>query len=306
MPRRLGRDRHIFAFDRSIPPALDLGPGELLTVETHDSYVGKVASIQELPLVDLDHCNPAGGPIRVLGAEPGDILTVDILDVRVGDDAIMAVVPGFTAFRARFDRADVRPVPIRAGEAILSERLRVPLHPMIGVIGVAPAGPPVGTLYGGEHGGNMDTRTIGAGARVYLPVFVPGALLGVGDLHAAQGEGEVFLDAVEIAGEVDLKVQVLKGVKLPTPLVETADAIAPIATDATLDEAAERALGKAMDLLIELAGLDLFDAGRFLSAAGHLRISQFVPPAVLHCRVELPKSILARAGFDLRRALGTA
>jgi acetamidase/formamidase len=61
-----------------------------------------------------------------------------------------------------------------------------------------------------------------------------------------------------------------------------------------------------MDLLIELAGLDLFDAGRFLSAAGHLRISQFVPPAVLHCRVELPKSILARAGFDLRRALGTA
>jgi amidase len=169
---------------------------------------------------------------------------------------------------------------------------------------VAPSGPPVTTMFGGEHGGNMDTRTIGSGCRVYLPVFIPGAMLAVGDLHAAQGEGEIFLSAVEIAGEVDLKVQVLKGVKLPTPLVETDEFIAPIATGATLDEAADRALGKAVDLLTTLAGLDFYDAGRFISAGAHLMISQYVPPAVLHCRVDLPKSVLARAGFDLRQAIG--
>src|SRR5206468_55150 len=126
---RLGRDHFVFAFDKATPPVLDLEPGELLTVETHDSYVGKVSSIAELPLVDMDHCDPAGGPIRVLGAEPGDVLAVDILDVRVGDHGVMAIVPGFTAFRALFDRADVRAVPIEAGEAVLTDRLRVPLHP---------------------------------------------------------------------------------------------------------------------------------------------------------------------------------
>src|SRR5262245_31581036 len=138
MPLRLGRDQLVFAFDRSIPPVIDLPPGEMLTVETHDSYVGKVSSIAELPLVDMDNGNPAGGPIRIPDAAPGDLLAVDILDVRVGDHAVMAVVPGFTAFRARFDRADVCAVPIRNGHAILNERLQVPVRPMIGVIGVAP------------------------------------------------------------------------------------------------------------------------------------------------------------------------
>src|SRR5262249_7757486 len=136
------------------------------------------------------------------------------------------------------------------------------------------------------------------------PVLMPGAMLAVGDLHAAQGEGEIFLSAVEIAGEVDLKVQVLKGVMLPTPLVETAEAIAPIATGSTLDEAADRALGKAVDLLTSGGGWDFYDAGRFISAGAHLMTSQYAPPAVLHCRVDLPKPLLERAGFDLRRAIG--
>jgi amidase len=197
-------------------------------------------------------------------------------------------------------------IPIRDGHAVLSERLRVPLHPMVGVVGVAPASGRVGNLYGGEHGGNMDTRTIAAGSRVYLPVLVPGAMLAVGDVHAAMGEGEVFLSGVEIAAEVDIRVQVLKGVKVPTPLVETAESIAPISTGATLDEAADAALNKAMDLLVELADMDFYDAGRLLSAGGHLKISQYVPPAVLHCRVEIPKTLLSQLGFDLRQALGAS
>jgi amidase len=231
---------------------------------------------------------------------------VDIVDVRVVERGLMVVRPGLTAFRDRFDRPQLKMIPIREGHAILSERLRVPLHPMVGVVGVAPDGPAVSNMYGGDHGGNMDTRTIAAGSRVYLPVFRPGAMLAVGDVHAAMGEGEVFLSGVEIAGEVDLRVQLLKGVQVPTPLVETADAVAPIATGATLDEAADRALNKALDLLVELADMDFYDAGRLISAGGHLKISQYVPPAVIHCRVELPKALLAQLRFDLRQALGAS
>jgi amidase len=304
MPRRLTRDHHVYSIDNAHPPAIDLEPGELLTVETHDCRTGTITREDQLAdLVDTSRVNPASGPIRIPRAEVGDVLAVDILDVRVAERGLMVVRPGTTAFRHRFEHSQLKMIPIRDGHAILSERLRVPLHPMIGVVGVAPAGPGVPTLYGGEHGGNMDTRTIQAGSRVYLPVLVPGALLAVGDLHAAMGEGEVFLSGVEIAGEVDLKVQVLKGVALPTPLVETAEFIAPIATGTTLDEAADAALNKALDVLINLADMDFYDAGRLLSAAGHLKISQYVPPTVLHCRVEIPKSLLAQLNFDLRQAL---
>jgi len=302
--RRLTRDHHIYAFDAATPPAIELQPGETLTVETHDCRTGTITREDQLPdLVDTSRVNPASGPIRVAGAEPGDLLAVDILDVRVAERGLMVVRPGTTAFRHRFTESQLKMVPIRDGHAILSERLRVPLHPMVGVVGVAPDGPPVPNLYGGEHGGNMDTRTIAAGSRVYLPVFHPGALLAVGDVHAAMGEGEVFLSGVEIAGEVDLRVQLLRSASLPTPLVETADAIAPIASGATLDEAADRALNKALDLLMHLADLDFYDAGRLISAGGHLKISQYVPPTVLHCRVELPKALLAQLNFDLRQAL---
>ncbi len=305
MTRRLTRDHHIYEFDPANPPATDLSPGETLTVETHNCRTGTVTREDQLAdLVDVSKVNPASGPIRVPEAEVGDILVVDILDVRVAESGIMVVRPGITAFRHRFHEPQIKIVPIRDGHAILSDRLRVPLHPMVGVVGVAPAGAAVPNLYGGEHGGNMDTRTIGAGSRVYLPVLVPGAMLAVGDVHAAQGEGEVFLSGVEIAAEIDLRVQVLKGVRMPTPLVETADSIAPVSTGATLDEAAEDALNKAMDLLMELADMDFYEAGRLLSATGHLKISQYVPPTVMHCRVELPISILAQLNFNLRQAVG--
>src|SRR5579884_581914 len=304
MARRLTRDHHLYAFDPTLPPAIELEPGEVLTVETHDCRTGTIVREDQLAdLTDTSRVNPASGPIRVLGAEPGDLLAVDVLEVRVAERGLMVVRPGTTAFRHRFQEPRLKMVPIRDSHVLLSERLRVPLHPMVGVVGVAPAAGRVPNLYGGDHGGNMDTRIITSGSRVYLPVFVPGALLAVGDVHAAMGEGEVFLSGVEIAGEIDLRVQVLKGVRLPTPLVETTEVIARVATGATLDEAADRALNKALDLLLDLAGLDFYDAGRLLSAAGHLRVSQYVPPTVLHCRVELPKSILAQLGFDLRRAL---
>jgi amidase len=168
---------------------------------------------------------------------------------------------------------------------------------MIGVIGVAPPEPVPATL-GGPHGGNMDTRLIGAGAIVYLPVFHPGAQLFLGDVHAAQGDGEVFLTGVEIAAEIEATIGLLKQHWLPGPLVETAEVVATVAQAPTLDEASTKALRMARELLVRVTHHDPIDVGFLMSAACDLRVSQFLPGATIHARVEVPKSVLRANGYS--------
>ena len=134
---------------------------------------------------------------------------------------------------------------------------------------------------------------IGAGSKVFLPTFSDGAMVYFGDVHAAMGDGEVFLSGVEIAGRVQARVTVATGWSLPTPIVETDELVAVIADGATFDEAAKSAMAKAVEVLTA-GGMDPVDAGFLMSAAGHLRVCQYIPNASLvHCRFELPKSILA-------------
>jgi amidase len=176
---------------------------------------------------------------------------------------------------------------------------RVPMEPMIGVVGVAPAGAPVSTFYGGDHGGNMDTRLIAAGSRLFLRAYHDGAMLYFGDVHAAMGDGEVFLSGIEIAGRITIRVSLAEAYRLPVPLVETADVVAPIATGQTLDEAASEALRRGHATLLA-AGMDPIDAGYLMSAAGHLRICQYLPHSrLVHCRFELPKTVLGLNGIHL-------
>ena len=119
---------------------------------------------------------------------------------------------------------------------------------MIGVIGVAPAGDDVPCGTPGSHGGNMDTRLIGDGATIYLPVQAPGALLAVGDLHAAMGDGEIAFTGVEVAGAVTLQVSLREDMSLTDPVLENDDTVATIASAETLDEAAKMATNAMADL----------------------------------------------------------
>jgi amidase len=170
---------------------------------------------------------------------------------------------------------------------------RVPVTPMIGLLGVVPDGDPVSTFRGAEHGGNMDVLLIGAGTRLFLPTFRNGGMVYFGDVHAAMGDGEVFLSGVEIAGRIQARITVAGRWSLPTPLIETGELVAVIAGGATFDEAAEAVMAKAVDVLAA-GGMDRIDAGFLMSAAGHLRVCQYIPHAgLVHCRFELPKSILA-------------
>lgn len=144
----------------------------------------------------------------------------------------------------------------------------------------------------------MDCTLVTEGSTVYLPVEVPGALLGVGDLHAVMGDGEVLICGVETAGRVRLRLEVLKGRSLPLPLVETGDVVATVHSHKDLDQAAQGAIEALARLLTEQVGLPLHEAGMLMSTVGQLRICQVVDP-LKTCRMEFPKWVLERYGFTM-------
>ena len=144
----------------------------------------------------------------------------------------------------------------------------------------------------------MDCKIITEGTTLYLPVNVPGALLALGDLHAAMGDGEVSVCGMEIAGEVTVTVSVIRDRALPTPMAQTADTIYTIASSVLLDDAANLATRNMVRFVVSETGLSTDDAVNLLSVAGNLQICQVVDPQKT-CRYALPKSIAQQLGIAL-------
>jgi amidase len=227
---------------------------------------------------------------------------VDVLEIRPAEAGVMRTMPGLGTLGHLLTEPEIRVMPIREGRAFFSDRVELPLKPMIGVIGTAPGRGDVPNSTPGPHGGNMDCTLIEEGSTVYLPVKVPGALFGLGDLHAVMGDGEILICAVEMAGWVRVRLDVLKECDLPLPLVENVELVATIHSHEDLDQAAQGAVEAMARLLTEQVGLPLNEAGMLMSAVGQLRICQVVDP-LKTCRMEFPKWLLEEYGFTLR-ALG--
>lgn len=296
---KISAQKHIFAMSSEHTPAAEAASGSTVTFETMDCFAnGLTCSSQLFSSIDWNEINPATGPLLVHGALPGDILKVEILDIRLGAQGVMVTVPGFGVLDKEMTRENTKVVRIEEGDAVLNDRIRLPVAPMIGVIGVAPAGGPIVTGTPGDHGGNMDCKRIVKGAILYLPVATPGALLALGDLHAVMGDGEVVVCGVETPGEVDVRVSVLKGVKLPTPFLVEGGHLMTIASAETLDAAASEATRRMHRFLKERLGIETHEAGMLLSAAADLRICQIVDP-LKTARMELPAWVAERYGFRL-------
>ena len=295
---RVTSDQSVFSLSRDAAPVARIKPGDIVVLETADCFSGQVQSpASTIDSVDWAHVNPATGPVFVEGAEPGDALVVTIEKLEVAERGVMAVSDGFGVLRERLEGMAFQFVPIEDGVATVSGA-SVAVRPMIGVIGVAPAGEPVPCGSPGAHGGNMDTRLIGEGATIYLPVFAPGALLAAGDLHAVMGDGEICGTGVEVAGRVTLRVGVRRDLDLTNPIVETADLVATIASAETLDEAADTATRDMADILIRRLDLSPADATMLMSAAGQLQVSQVVDP-LKTARFAMPKAVLEPFGRGL-------
>ncbi len=280
-----------YAMSGENKPFIHVESGELFCVRTKDCYSDKLQSAQDKFTKEMwDTVNPATGPVYVNGAKAGDILRVDIEQISTRDWAVMCVENGSGALASHIDGIETTILPIKNGLLIIDEHLSVPVKPMIGVIGTAPAGECILNGTPGEHGGNMDCKEIVSGTSLYLPVSVEGGLLALGDIHAVMGDGEVCICGAEVAGEVLRRARRICA-ELPTPCLEPDESIIFIASALTLDECERKVLDKAHTFLIDTLNLSANEAARVMSLIGELGICQVVDP-LKTMKFMIPKTVL--------------
>lgn len=278
----------ICAYGEEAEPALRVKQGEEFCVETHDRFSSTLRG--ERPGEQV--INQVTGYVYVEEVVPGQTLKVEIIHIQIrGDRGIIVAVPGLGGFRDKIAQFRAREIPLDQRFAHFSESIKIPLNPMVGRIGTAPAGEAVPSGTPGPHGGNMDNNHITAGSTVYLPVYREGALLAVGDLHAAMGDGESIISGVEAYGAVTLKCTAVDEPRVTRPLVATAQWVMTTAEGATLEEAHKIALDDMANLLSRRLHLNYVEAAMLISAAGELRICQIVNPRV-GVKVMIPTSIV--------------
>lgn len=275
---RIPRDQLTYEFSAATPPVARVAPGSRFVVETHDTSSGRVHRAEDMlgfvKIRDPKKVNPAAGPIYVEGAQPGDDLVVTIEEIRLLPYGFVRVIAGAGVLQEGIAQDGVLMARIDGDHVVLGEKIRLPLRPMIGVIGTAPAEGVIYTAAPGTQGSNIDINQITAGASVHLPVHVPGAFLAIGDLHAAMGDGEVSGTGIEIGGEVTARVEVVPGAAPTRPWIETAADWITTGNAPTLEESVEIAVEALVRLL--MANLDLSRTEAFLlvSARGDVRIGQ--------------------------------
>ena len=173
-------------------------------------------------------------------------------------------------------------IHVKDGFATFNQ-VKFPIKPMIGVIGTAPSGDDIIDGYVGSHGGNMDNKLIGKGARLYFPVRVAGALLQMGDVHAAMGDSELCGTGIEIPAEITVRTSLIKGFELNWPVLETADKWYVNACAQEFDEALMNASKEMQRLLSNRTGWDLEETYMFMSVQSDVELNQACKP----CEVQL-------------------
>jgi amidase len=268
-------------------PVRTVRPGDILDLYTEDCFGGKVQTVDDLPSVvcQFPYLNPVTGPFYVEGAEPGDTLALHFLSITPARDwAASSTFPHFGALTSTHTTATLQdPLEERvwmyevdAAAGVVRYRARrsdftveLPLAPMHGTVGVAPAAFEARmTITPDAHGGNMDTPEMRAGVTAYFGVNVPGALFALGDGHARQGQGEVSGVAVEAAMHTVVAVDVVKGVATPWPRIESDTCLISTGSARPLEDAYRISQHDLVTWVSNLVGLDILDAYQLVSQAG--------------------------------------
>ena len=282
--RDLGCETVHYAWDNAIAPRLEIDSGESVRFRCRDAFDGAYAPDSTEVVKRVASGHPLTGPVALRGARPGDVLQIDVVELVPGAFGVTTFVPDRGLLAGDFPDPYLKVWDLGSGSAELRPGVRVPLAPFLGVMGVAPAEPGAhSTIPPRAVGGNMDIKQLTTGSTLFLPVRVDGALFSCGDGHAAQGDGEVCITAIETTMTATLRFAIRRDLRINAPEFETAGAgslpgrryvttgIAPDLMDAT--KAAVRAM---IARLVASHGLSREDAYVLCSVAADLKISEVV------------------------------
>lgn len=294
MDMKIIENKRIFAFDAKNECVAEVKDGETLIFRTHDCFDDQLSKEgSTIGSLNWDCINPATGPVYVKNALPGDVLKVEILEIKLGKQGVMCALPDNGVLGSLVKEESVKRLKVENGKVHFNEKIVFDINPMIGVIGVAPEKGSINCGTPGNHGGNMDNKRITEGVTLYFPVFHKGAIFSLGDVHAAMGDGEVMVSGVEIAADVKVRLSVIKGLSIETPMLENDDSCGVIYSHEEIEKAVFHAVRIMNEIVQKKLGLSLNEAGMLLSAVGDLKFCQVVDPerTVMMC---VPKSILAQ------------
>ncbi len=304
------RDQWHLAWDHSIAPIASVQSGETISFDLLDASCGQIveeSTVEAIHTLDFSRVDQVNGPVYVEGAQPGDALEIEFVDLQPSAWGWTAIIPGFGLLADEFPEPSLKIWRLEGGAdgwAEFAPGIRVPLAPFCGEIGLAPAADgPHSTIPPYRHGGNMDTKHLTKGTRLFLPVEVPGALFSIGDGHAAQGDGEVCGTAIETPMRATVRLTVRKDVQVqepqfltPGPLAQRTNTASYYATDGIgpdLMEAARNAIRHMIEHLQRNYGLSRPEAYMLCSVAVDLKICEIVDAPHWVVSAFLPLSIFS-------------
>jgi len=276
-----------FTLSREHRPVVRVAPGTRLRIETElnvGDVLHSVGDKFESGMLRLPYVNGATGPIEVEGATPNQMLACTIEEMELVPPGFTALIPGVGAFpdwiRKREFGVHSRVVDIDDGHVVWDDGLRIPVRPMVGVLGTAPLLDAVSTIDNGPHGGNLDVPEFGPGTTVYLPINVDGALMFLGDCHAVQGDGELCgCGAIEIRTYTTVTVDLRPRPKrLGWPRFETAEHIGAVACARPLEDAFRLSVEELIAWMVESYSFSEPDALLLLGQVAEARCAQMVNP----------------------------
>jgi len=289
--KRLGREHHIYVLEPGEAPAIIIESGNELIVETWDAFEG----IRDPDILQAKSLlGPATGPIYVNGAEPGDALRVDFINItpKADEGAAHMVMSDRGFLETEFSENYPTVMSIKDDQVLLPNGVRLPLAPSIGFVGTTPTYPQKTASDSGPYGGDVDMKELVSGSTIYLPVFVTGGLLAIGDCHAVVGDGAVAGTGAECSSDSHIRVTVEKRMGLAGPRAVTPDHFVVLSHGEDLGLAMKQAVREMVGFLVQEKNMNPYDAYTLLSLAGDIRVSRTFRP------ISPVKMMISRAALE--------
>ena len=273
--KSLSREKRIYFLDPEGEPAITIDSGEELMVETWDAFEGLRDPVQ-LDARALK--GPATGPIYVNGAEPGDALNVEFLKITPKEGPAHMVMPGRGFLEEEFTEGYPTVMTIEEGQLVLPSGIRLNMMPSMGLVATTPTYVQNTASDSGPYGGDIDMKELVEGSTIFMPVFVDGGLLALGDCHAVVGDGAVAGTGAECSSDTHIRVTIEKGMNIASPRALTPEHFVVLSYGEDLAPAMKQAVRDMVEFLVQEKGLAPYDAYTLCSLAGDVRVSRTFRP----------------------------